>query len=409
MCLSPISIRNPNKFGFNGTNSYQFGHNKRKDCTSQYITVPCGVCPSCVALKQNYKVQRMLMQSFDSHFFFFTLTYNNDTLPCININGFNLSYADTTDIRYMFKRIRKDNLLGVPFSYCYVTEYGSKRHRPHFHGFITVSKRHFSDDSLNTLNTFNFKLSSVLKKQWKRCITKGRHPVYKNLTTYVNDHRGRNFDCHYCRPFATDEGLADALFYVTKYVLKTDPYVRRLQQALKLNVPDDQYREVWNLLKPKFHWSHNFGVNEHAKRYIINGINASVESGSLYPKFFYNSSGKAYPLSPYYRNLYLTFEQDEIFMNRLKEHYKYDLDVVTVDNVILQEIYDPAEISDKYSKWRKTSSHLAGVHLNSTFDPDTLDNFDNHEFITESYKFFEETRLQDNSVFDNTDFSDLPF
>lgn len=57
--------------------SFNFLH----DCKSVKIAVPCGICPSCVALRQNYFVQRCQMEELDNHLFMATFTYNRKMIP----------------------------------------------------------------------------------------------------------------------------------------------------------------------------------------------------------------------------------------------------------------------------------------------------------------------------------------
>lgn len=103
-----------------------------KDCESQYIEVPCGHCPQCIANRQMQFVQRVQMEELANHLFFCSLTYNNDSLPQVcTSTGYTIRYADVTDVQNMFKRLRKRNAFGRPFRYFGVSELGSKRGRPH--------------------------------------------------------------------------------------------------------------------------------------------------------------------------------------------------------------------------------------------------------------------------------------
>ena len=101
MCLSPVSIKNPN-LGMTGPNA-QF-----KDCVSLRINVPCGVCAECVVSRQMQYVQRLQTEELVNHLFFCTLTYNNDMLPVVTTStGFSIRFADVSDCQKMFKRLRK--------------------------------------------------------------------------------------------------------------------------------------------------------------------------------------------------------------------------------------------------------------------------------------------------------------
>ena len=125
MCISPIRIKNPN-LGLIGPNA-QF-----KDTISHYINVPCGVCPQCVANRQMQYVQRLQMEELVNHLFFCSLTYNNDTIPVVTTStGYDIRYADVSDVQKMMKRLRKKNAFGRPFRYFGVSELGTKKGRPH--------------------------------------------------------------------------------------------------------------------------------------------------------------------------------------------------------------------------------------------------------------------------------------
>lgn len=126
MCISPIRIRNPNA-GMKGLKSTLM-----KDTESAFINVPCGHCKQCIANRQMDFVQRVLMESLTNHLFYCTLTYNNDSLPYLSTStGYDIRFADVSDVQKMMKRLRKSNVFGRPFRYFGVSELGSKRGRPH--------------------------------------------------------------------------------------------------------------------------------------------------------------------------------------------------------------------------------------------------------------------------------------
>lgn len=112
MCVSPVLIPNPNYR--NTTELIRL----TTDTENQFIRVPCNHCPECLAARQSAIVQRVRCLSLDHYIFFCTLTYNKESLPWHTCSdGFKIPYADISDAQKMFKRIRKDNLFGVPFRY----------------------------------------------------------------------------------------------------------------------------------------------------------------------------------------------------------------------------------------------------------------------------------------------------
>ena len=117
--------------------------------TQEYIQVPCGKCAECRKQRVNEIIQRCLIESMFSHVFFITLTYDDKHLPCITIDGEKFYYADYEHIREMFDRFRKayGKVLGRDFRYICVNEYGERKHRPHFHILLFVSKLQGDDNN----------------------------------------------------------------------------------------------------------------------------------------------------------------------------------------------------------------------------------------------------------------------
>lgn len=125
MCLSPVSIENPN-YGRKDK------HAQFIDVVSRRIYVPCGHCAECIQSRQLQFVQRIQMEEIVNHLFFCTLTYNNDMMPVVSTStGYDIRFADVSDVQKMFKRLRKRNAFGRPFRYFGVSELGTKKGRPH--------------------------------------------------------------------------------------------------------------------------------------------------------------------------------------------------------------------------------------------------------------------------------------
>lgn len=298
MCVSPVRIPNPNY----GCKAELL--RKTTDCVSRYINVPCGVCGECIARRQSDLVQRVRVLSLDHFIFFFTLTYNNESLPRYECStGFSVPFADHSDITNMFKRIRKGNLFEYPFKYLVVSERGKERSRPHFHGLVFVEKRFAHDDPLFTA-VLESKIRKVLFKEWRRNYGSTRKPDYRPLFTYrtkfVGGVRYSNFDCHYVVPHATEAGASDVAFYVSKYVLKVSANEVRLQQALRLNLPPEEYPQVWRIVRSKCSKSLDFGSSTDREVSFVKSqiANTSTDSDGLH---FKNPDGSRAPLPRYYR------------------------------------------------------------------------------------------------------------
>lgn len=308
MCVSPVKIRNPN---YHVSTPLIVA---TTDTQSQFINVPCGVCEECIAKKQSDLVQRCRVLSLDHYIFFYTLTYNNESLPRITCsNGVSIPYADHADITNMFKRIRKYNKFGYPFIYLSVSERGKTKGRPHFHGLIFVKKSYSNGDPLFTAR-LEKRIRSTLFSEWKRNYGSTRAPVWRPLFTYrsriVGGVRYSNFDCHYVVPHSTEQGESDVAFYVTKYILKPNGSEKRLQQALRLNltildengeiIDDSEYQTVWSIVRSKCTKSLDFGS---ATKLEFDFVRSQIiRSRSSKTGFqFYNPDGSVAPLARYYR------------------------------------------------------------------------------------------------------------
>lgn len=296
MCVSPVRIKNPNC----GVKTPLI--QATADTISQYINVPCGVCSECVSLRQLHFVQRCRVLSMDHYIFFVTLTYNQESLPIYPFTDPPLPFADIADVQRMFKRIRKAHSFPDNFLYFFVSERGSRRARPHFHGLIFIPKNK-NDDSLRPAQ-LESQLYRVVKSEWKRNYGSNRVPIWKPLFTYKEAFRHgqlyRNFDLHYVVPHSTEHGSQDVAFYVSKYLLKASNKEIRLQQALKLNYTEEEYNEIWNFVKSRSFWSKNFGAaTDLEKNFVRSSIlrSASDEDGF---KMYFND-GSTQPLSKYYR------------------------------------------------------------------------------------------------------------
>lgn len=287
MCLSPIIIDNPRyQQGSVGLN-YLF------NTTDSKIQVPCGSCAQCTSLRQSFYLQRVQMESLRSHLFMFTLTYNDESLVYTDVGEYVLPYPVISDVQNLFKRLRRK---GYSFRYSYVSEYGSKRHRPHFHGIFALDK------SVGTPQDLEVKFSRLISREWRRNYSDNSFsPDYRSLYTPVyKDCRCTTFDFHYIEPIRGHDN--DVSFYVSKYVTKYDKWIRSL--LLKIlqddSLDDEQKPYLYDLLKPRCNTSKDFGdwKDPEIFRYIKKC--ASRKSEYRYPQFFDINTGKSMPMSPYY-------------------------------------------------------------------------------------------------------------
>lgn len=338
MCLKPILIKNVN-YG----NKSKLCH--ITDSTSQYIPVPCGRCSVCLQLKQQYLVQRVQMESLSHDLFFGTLTYNDESLKFVNRGDFNLAYVDITDWQKMIKMIRKHAAL-PPFKYFFVTEYGSRRHRPHIHFILSFDKIK-ERDSLSSQLSFEQTLFNVFLKYWRRNYGSTRVPDWRNLCTYKRDFRSYNFDLHYLNPYSSLNGLDDVGFYVTKYCLKYDKWIDSLKSKLFFSLSDEDYHFVWDKLRPRRLISKGFGspYDDRVVQHINKGIQLSLhDQSALYPYFISPVNGNTFPLSPYYSKKFMTLDDLYVFNSRKMSLTDYDMMLESNKPLSLQELQQKESI-----------------------------------------------------------------
>lgn len=322
MCVTPTLIPNPN-YGYKGKFAFL------KDTVSKYIKVPCGHCAECVRIRQLSIVQRCALEAIEGYPFYCTLTYNNESLPKLTCSdGRIIRYADCKDVVNMIKRLRKDNVFGRPFRYFCVSELGSKRARPHFHLFFFVKR--FDDDTVYTPINLEQVLFEGVLRYWCRNYGTNRKPIYKPCCTYIRKFvcgkLKSTYDLHYVVPSSVNGSIMDVPFYVTKYMMKPSDKAERLQQALRLNLSEDEYNDVWKVVKPRWFSSLNFGfgvyglqakgMSKSSRLDYLSGTNSfklvrdSIErslSSQDSPKFYNPDTGNTFPLSRYWMsfgNLY---------------------------------------------------------------------------------------------------------
>ncbi len=344
MCLRPVTIKNPNydsrfvKIQFKLTNGLKLTFAERKlysdnihnlhNRTITHIQVPCGCCEECRIVRSSEFVQRCVMESINSHVYFFTLTYDNKHLPLFQfesvdeksgeVNNYVIPYANFKDISDMFKRIRTDLLrsgIDMPLRYAVVSELGAKRHRPHFHGLLFIP---------NTFDPFvaEEQLSELIQKYWSVNVGTRKNPIYESRFTkvvkYINGRPSSNFDFHYVRPNDIS-GLKNPFYYVSKYITKTDPYIDSLKFKLKNIFENDeiltdfvkdssknQFDVMWRMVHPHIVCSRCFGLGgKHnyidINQYLKKCVNISYERNYTTPKFYDPISGKESNLCHYFK------------------------------------------------------------------------------------------------------------
>lgn len=346
MCLSPILIKNKSRMYRGKVDCLTSLH----DTTSQYIYVNCGVCPQCVRNKQNYLIQRVQLECMTNYVFFATFTYSDDMLPFIDVGDYRHYYADVSDFQKMIKRCRKRDEWIIN-KYLYVTEYGGKRHRPHFHALFFVPKDNNTHSVFDPIAIESY-LSDMFKSEWKRNIGSSRSPVYKPLSSfhvlYTSSGPKSPFNFHYVNPTLTAGSESDVGFYVTKYCCKFDKWIQDKRTALYYNLEPDEYKSVWKLLRPRLEYSNSFGLSDVARDYVRKCIDDYSDKFD-YPVFVNPCNGNTFPLSPYLFNKYGT----------LCDKYKFFYKVVNPDSDTDSFRYsdiDYLEYQNKYDKFARQNN-----------------------------------------------------
>lgn len=314
MCLHPTLIKNPNK-GLKNKYSYL------KDTTSDQIPVPCGHCSQCIFRRQMNLAQRVYIESLQSDIYFVTLTYN-DNIPVIDTPLGPFKYPSYHDVRCFIKRLEKSKLLGPSFKYVFVSEYGTSRHRPHFHGLFFLPKLTGITAIQDNIHRQNALFWPIFN-EWKRNIGSTRAPKYIPLCTYqYNNLTGKhNYDFQYLKPKLGTAPTSQVTFYITKYMTKFDKWFAKFLGKLFYNTPEGQFKELKSLIAPKTIYSKTLGIPESdiALKHIRKGIDISRHQHDGYFKFI-TPEGTLVPLSPFYKKKYVTInDHQHLYMNERSE------------------------------------------------------------------------------------------
>lgn len=366
MCDAPVLIRNPNY----GKKVKAGTAMALKDCSSQFIPVPCGHCNSCIANKQMQLVQRIQMESLTHHLFFITLTYAPEVLPRVTTSsGYDIPYADISDVQNMFKRIRKNNLISRPFKYVLVSERGSEKGRPHFHMILMLEK--LSDDTYLTCLSLERDLYDLILSQWKRKISgSNQHdskfvPLCHLVTKFRGNRISSNYDCHYVNQSLDNTDCSSVAFYVLKYMLKPSTKEVRLQQALKLNLPSDEYDDIYKLVKSKYICSKDFGdsKNPEVVSYLRDCVKKSKSvPDSKFPMFFSPSTGQSFPLSRYYKS------KGHIYGLSDALHWYFNSDQKTIDTIKPADENPRQTLQKQCENFAKLARHSSLISIPTEID-----------------------------------------
>lgn len=352
MCFSPIILPNP-RHGLS-----HVGINQFKNCETSKISVPCGQCPQCIAQRQGFYNQRVQMESLRSHLFMFTLTYNNESLRYTDIGDYRIPYPDFTDLQNLFKRLRK---LGFKFSYTCVSEYGTTRHRPHFHGILAIRKN--GED----WSVIEERFKTLFFCEWRRNYGSTRNPLWNSLFTFkrIITRQGirQNFDFHYIQPVHGHDN--DCSFYISKYLTKHDKRTTSLLKKISMDesLEPDEIDALIYLIKPRSFTSKDFGDKRDPiiKKYILDNLSYFQDI----PQFCDISTGKTSMLSPYYLSILGVDYYESRWLNSDIVHYS-DSYFIPNSNTRLDEVQSILSNQKKNINYEKTLN-LINKHLDDSY------------------------------------------
>lgn len=260
-----------------------------------------------------------------------------------------------------------------------------------------------SDDYNDCLNLQDTLFKEVLS-EWKRNVAppvwsekKGkfipntRSPVWKVCCTYVRKFvRGKlrtNYDLHYVNPVLSDGGSADVSFYVMKYMMKPSNRVTRLRQALHLNLPEDEYEDIWSLVRPRHFESEGLGLGQclydkqlvklnhrihyevHPKvlEHLRSGIERSKSASDVSSPCFYSPvDGSQKPLARFYK------EHSDIYKMSDFLDFFYSERNADPDNVIVHKDWSlnqrVSRIDDFEKKVNNVDFQSSALELDELFD-----------------------------------------
>lgn len=227
-----------------------------------------------------------------------------------------------------------------------------------------------------------------------------RHPLWVPNCTYVrkfvNGKLRTSYDLHYVNPVLSSGGVADVGFYVTKYMMKPSDRAVRLQQALHMNLPSDEYEHIWSLVRPRHFESEAFGlgcsdfdvefysngVGLNKKRIyrphptVLSHLRKGIEGskhlpGEPIPSIYSPDNGKFVPLAKYYKGRPEVFTMDDFL------DFFYASKKVGSDNVVYHDPDDPSQVDKRIDDYRRNlqdvSFQQTAYELDDLFDSDVND------------------------------------
>lgn len=217
VCTNPLTIRSPKKVF-------------SPDTDPLFYQVPCGHCKQCNHAKQSSWALRCYYEWLDTKnkggvSVYITCTYAPDSLPYCDIptpdgDYLTLPCFNKGDIQHFIDALRKycQRNFDCNVRYLITSEYGGKKHRPHYHGMLHFSK-----------NLYISFIKNLVRKYWPYGFVS-----FGKEGGIVKDSRASR--------------------YVTKYITKDFEFEKFLSQAQfdKLHIDWETFKSYRRILFP-FH------------------------------------------------------------------------------------------------------------------------------------------------------------
>ncbi len=358
MCISPLSILNPNY------RQGSLGFNRFKNTTDKYIQVPCGNCSQCLSLRQEYFNQTVLLELLNRDLYYGMLSIQPSMIEYTNVGSYHVMKLPWHTLQLSLRRLRK-----LPeykdLRYLIVGEYGSLRHRPHFHFIVSLPK---AKDNYSRLIVHD-KLFKDILKNWSKNEGSSRVPIYRDMCQYIRKGNNYNYHCDFVDTSPLRKfGLS---FYFSKYMFKADDYIRKLLQKISLDdslTPAEKSSLIHDL-KPRYIKSPKFGCIESdlQKKHLQKCIDVSLSSQYIKLPFQWIDpfTGQISPMSPNIRKKCVTIEHLQ---------YKYD----HTDHLPLSFSFDnPKDLVDlheNYLEYQKQMRYLRKTKEKVLYRSSTDDN-----------------------------------
>lgn len=271
MCLHPCRIKNPlyNRALMASECGCIITLDRSMSSQKEYIEVPCCTCSECRASYYNSILQRALVEARTSYMYFCTLTYDNKHIPCLLLpNGEKVLYSDYKHIQLLFKRIRNLSILDRDFRYLCVNEYGDKKHRPHFHIILFLSKLS-TDDKMSPF-IIERTLFDAIKQLFSLNVGTRKEPVYEPLFTYRYKFTPKgikaNYFVKYIEPSQDiitnnmdDVSYIKSVRYLLSYINKGSTFDTKIRKYCESLEDEFLSRKLLSILRTRVRYSKGFG------------------------------------------------------------------------------------------------------------------------------------------------------